>query len=230
MKNIDLSIKDISSSNRKSITIHPNIPIVPFNMVVCGKSFSGKTNMLLNMLKWYKSIFNKRIIVFTTSLDSSLTKLEAQYDARVFTNLFNENGENVIELLMNHQTLEKEMGGDMNEFLVIFDDFITNSAFAKRRSIFDKLFSMASHLRISVIITSQQYTLVPASIRRMSLYQCIFKISNSKERKMFFDECCNSIDLDVDEFEKVFDNCIDEPFSFMYIDNKKSKWSKRFGV
>jgi len=66
--------------------------------------------------------------------------------------------------------------------MYLLDDWITDNSFDKKGNIYDKLFSMGRHCLISTIITSQQYTLIPSNLRRMSWYDIIYKISNQTEK------------------------------------------------
>ena len=90
--------------------------------------------------------------------------------ATILNNIYDENDENLIEKLLDYQKSKKENGNPLKNNLILMDDFITDNSFNKRRSIFDKLYSMSRHFNISVITTSQSYTLMPSSIRRLVFY------------------------------------------------------------
>ena len=45
---------------------------------------------------------------------------------------------------------------------------------------------------------------------------------------MIYEEC-NSIDKTENDFELIYNECVKDPFSFIYIDKKKGTYSKRFG-
>ena len=68
---MNLTIKDLTKHDTV-LEIHPNLPTVPFNMCVYGKSSCGKTNVIINMLNWYNKIFKNRTIIFTKSMNGSL--------------------------------------------------------------------------------------------------------------------------------------------------------------
>ena len=225
---MDLSIRDMTSNNFKSKIIDGRLPTIPFNLVCYGKSMSGKTNALLNLIFWYKKQFKDRIIVLTSSLDGSLISLKQNLGAVVLTDILNENGENVLERLINYQTEQKENGEKLKGYLVYLDDWISDSSWNKKRGLYDKLYSMGRHLNISIITTAQQYTMAPASIRRLALYIMCFKISNSREKKLFIDETCNVVDMNEREFEKVFDDITREKYGFIYIDGRNSTFSNKF--
>ena len=225
---LDLSIKDLTIHD-PVLTVHSNIPSVPFNMCVFGSSSSGKSNVVLNLIEFYKKIFKERIIIFTQSINGSIFSLEKKYDAQIYNSLYKKSGENRMEELVKYQQTFKKKGEKMKNVLVIFDDFITDNSFNKR-SIYDKLYSQARHSNISVIITSQQYTLLPSNLRRLSWYNLIFLISDTDEKKLMLKANCNNLKMTYDEFEKVYDECVAEAYSFIYVDVRKRKWLKRFGV
>jgi hypothetical protein len=226
--NLNLKIKDLTIKD-KSFKIHDDIPEVPFNLCCYGKSASGKTNLIINLLLFYKKVFKNRVIIFTKSRNGSLYSLEEKIGAKIFNSLYNENG-NIIEEVLEFQRTRKEENEKLKNILILFDDWITDESFNRKRNVYDKLYSMARHFNISVITTSQQYTLLPSSIRRLSWYDIIFKISNQSERKTMIYEECSAIDKNEKEFEEIYNDCVKEPFSFIYIDKKNGKYLKRFGV
>lgn len=238
---VDLRIRNLSVQDNV-IEVSENIPRIPFNLTLYGKSNTGKTNALLNLLKIYKKNgkhFYKNTIVFTHAKSGTLFELEKKeyLKAKFFNSIFDKYGDNIIKKLIKHQEIIKDndkVNGTKNlqDILLIFDDFITDSEFERRRGIFQELFSGARHARISIILTSQSYTLIPSTLRRMSWYNIFFKISNRKERAQMCNEMCEVLDLTEDEFEKVYLECVNEPYSFMYLDGSRQqgKYSKRFGV
>lgn len=224
-KEIDLTIKDLSPKDDKVIEIHPNIPSLPLNLIVIGRSGCGKTNMLLNLIGFYGKTFKNKIIVFSKTNDSSLKYLKDNYNAKVFLSIGNK-----IESIMEIQKQQKDQGKRPEPICLIFDDYITDGLFNKRRSIFDKLFSMGRHPNISIIITSQSYTLLPATIRRMAWNIILFKISNKGERKIIIDELSTTLDLTENQFEEIYDNATEQKYSFLYINVLKQRYLTRFGV
>ena len=179
---MDLRIKDLSSKSNKKI-IHKNLPTIPFYSVVMGKSNSGKSNMILNLIKFLKKVIKEQnIFIFQSSPSNTFNKLKK---AHKYDSLYDDDGENIVEILLNFQKSMLESKQKPPHLLLIFDDFITNNVFEKRRGIMQKLFSSARHYNISIIVTSQTYTLIPASIRRMSLYTMIYRIYNKKEYEIW---------------------------------------------
>jgi hypothetical protein len=197
-------------------------------MIICGKSFSGKSNVILNMMDFMKKPFKNRLLVLCATLDGSITKLQDTHGAVVMTDIYDDKGNNVIRKLLDHQRARKEAGLKMKHYCIIADDLITNASFMKKNSIWNELFSQARHYYISVIVSTQSWKLLPAPVRRMSMYQIIFRITNANERKAIFDELSNSINVSEDEFQVIFDHCTTNKFDFIYIDAKNNEWSHRF--
>ena len=218
---LDLTIKDLTVHD-KSVVVNERIPSVPLNLVIVGKSSCGKTNLLLNLVKWYRHIFKNRVIVFTKSVNGSLLSLQQTIGAKIFHSLA-EHIENVIDFQKNR----KSSGEPLDNILIIFDDFIVDSTFNKKRSIFDTLFAMARHYNISVVITSQNYTLIPASIRSMAWNIILFKLSN-RENKKFLEEFGGCLDEDSDDAQKILRDATDRPYSFLYLNVVKNKFSYNF--
>lgn len=227
-KQLDLTIKDLTVHD-PVISIHKNIPSIPFNMSVFGKSSSGKTNMILNLLNWYSKIFKNRTFIFTASRNGSLYSLESSLKAKIFNELYNDKGESIIDKIIEFQRERKEKGKKLEHLLILFDDFITDQSFQKKNSIYTKLYSMARHFNISVITTAQQITQMPSTIRRLSWYDCVFKISNNAEKKLYITENCNAIDKSESQFEEIYNSAVKESFSFLYINKKDGTYSTRFG-
>jgi Cdc6-like AAA superfamily ATPase len=226
---LDLSIRDLTIPDTELI-IDPAIPSIPFNAVIYGKSGSGKTNLLKHLVKFYKKCFNNRVIIFTKSVNGTLYSLIDSIGAVLHNDLFDSDGNDIICDILRFQNERKESGGKLQNVLIILDDFVLDNSFHSKRGIYEKLYSMGRHANISIITTSQQYTLLPASIRRLAWYIMIFKISNQNEKRLMCYEMCNTIDKSEAEFERVYNNAVSEPFSFLYIDAKKGKFSTRFGV
>jgi len=226
-----MEIVDLTPKDKSTIKINDTLPELPFNMTVIGKSGSGKTNLILNFISYYKKYFKDRVFIFTNSIDESFKSLETSIGAQIFNSLLNENGNNIIEIILKHQhkMLNQYSRKKLKHIVLLFDDFILDRDIQKRVSIFTKLFSQARHYNISVIITSQQFTLIPANLRRMVMYSISFGISNSKELDIMSFEYCNGINKDIYEFKTIFKDATKERYSFLYLDMKKNKYYKNFG-
>ena len=54
---LDLKVDIRHDIPDKKIVVHENLPVVPFYATVVGAGTSGKTVMLVNMIRWYKHVF-----------------------------------------------------------------------------------------------------------------------------------------------------------------------------
>lgn len=226
---MDLKIQDLTKSGKR-LEIHKHLPKIPFNLIVNGQSASGKTNLILNLFKFYKKIYKDNIFVFSESYNEEFEKLKnvnVFYDTDIKP--CEENGFATgcrIERIMNHQKAIREQGGKPKHILIVMDDFINNCQFSKRRGIITKLYCMARHYNISVVTSSQNYMLIPKQIRELAQYVISFKIYGGKELKAFVEECHRV--LNEKDFEELFIETTKEKYSFMYIDNAKNKFMKKF--
>ena len=227
IKNLDTNIKNLTK-NMNSIIVSEKLPSIPNNIIIYARSGQGKTNVILNLLNFYKKVFKNRIVVISKTRDLSLLSLEKTFGAVVIHDVYNENGENVIQNLINYQQELKGEGKKLKPYCVILEDFITDKSLNQKRNVYETLFSAGRHSNITTIITSQQYTAIPASIRRMAWCDLVFKISNQSERKIMINELCSTLDMSEKEFEEVYNSSVDTPHSFMFIDRGKVKWSKNF--
>ena len=227
-KPVDLTIKTKYNQNTKFITIHKNLPKVPFYLSVVGGKGSGKTLLIANLVHKYKSIFDKgNIFIFTNSYVPTLNNLTKTREAHLFNSIYDELGNNVVEAIMDYQQEAKRQDHEnMENILLIFDDFITDSALNQRRGIFTKLWSMARNFSISLIITSQEYMLIPAPLRKMSDNFIIYKIRNTTEKEQMIKEC--ELFLNEDEFLKVYNYAVKDKYNFLLCMVDENKMLRNF--
>jgi len=224
---IDLKIHTKYDKASKSISLHENLPSIPFYLNAYGGGTSGKTLMVVNLIYKMKSVFKKkRVFIFTNSYSETLFDLANTRGAYIYTDIENETGENRIEKILEFQNEMKQKHGKCEQILLVFDDFISNAEFNKRRGIFTKLFSMARHFNVSIILTSQQFTLIPATIRRLALYNIFYKINNKQELKLMLNE--NNGFLDENEFKKVYQIATKGKYNFRFCQVRKNRMLKNF--
>ena len=160
------------------ISIHPNLPKIPSYINIYAPGNAGKTLLIVNLVHKFKSIFKKgNVIVFTSSYDPTIYSLIESRDATILNSTYDEDDNDVLENIMNYQKkLKREDPKNLDHVLIIFDDFITNNELNKRRSSIAKLYSSARHYNISLIFTSQSYTMLPKPLRKMSFYNIFYTI------------------------------------------------------
>ena len=227
-KKIDLNIDTKYNVNSKSIVVHPNLMKVPFYLTEVGGKQSGKTLLTANIVHKYKKIFkNGNIYIFTNSYVPTLQNLTKSREAHIFNSLYDSRGNDILESILEYQREQKkEDYKNLDHLLIIFDDFISNDALNQRRGIFTKLWSMARNFNISLIITSQEYMLVPAPLRKMSDYFIVFKIRNTKEKQQMISECQNF--LNETDFVSVYQEATKEKYNFLFCMVDEMRMLKNF--
>ena len=227
-KKINLDIDTKYNVNSKFIIINKNLMRDQFYLsIVCGKA-SGKTLLIANIVHKYKKVYDDGdIYIFTNSYVPTLYNLQKTRGAHIFNSNYDKFGHCILSQILQHQKEEKtEDYKNLKHVLIIFYDYIKNNALNERRCIFSTLWSMARNFNISLIISSQEFKLIPAPLRKMSDYYIIYKIKNTKEKEDLINECNNF--LDEKEFEKVYNHAVKEKYNFLFSMIDENRFLKNF--
>ena len=163
------------------------LPSVRFFGLLCGKTGSSKTTLMVNMLCSdefpYSKIFKgDNIFVFSGSLDSDekIQKLIEFYEVpesnlyRGFDNdelnlLYDKLEENYMEHKTNDEPIDYP--------LVILDDLSFNLSRGKNFNSIKRFAQNSRKLSISVLITTQHYSQVELSVRNNISFACLYHAS-----------------------------------------------------
>ena len=105
--------------------------------------------------------------------------------------------------------------------LIIFDDMIADIMTNKKfQSIIKELFIRCRKLNISLVFIIQSYFSVPKDVRLNSTHYFIMKINN--RRKLQNIAINHSVDIDYQDFMKIYRKCTKEPYSFLTTDTTLS--------
>ncbi len=219
---IDVSL-DVPYKNK--IKIHDNLPIIPFYLLSCGAGNSGKTLSTVSLIDKYYKHFKKSTIIFTHSRCPTLMKMAEKFKAHVFNDIYGSNG-NRIEAILKLQEDREKNDLPVKNMLLIFDDFITSDETNKRKGSLTKLFSMARHFSVSMVFTSQSWTLIPPPVRRMATDVIVFATANMKELRSMADELCGFVSED--EWRVLFEVATSEKHNFLYCQVLQKKFLKNF--
>ena len=205
------------------------IPKFPSSVCLSGRSGSGKTNLLLNMLtrKDMLKDYYHYILVFSPTAgkyDDSYKALNIPEEN--FIEEFNaETFENIIKA---RKDLIEEKGikwvSQKCRVAIILDDVIANRDFLQSSTAL-KLFSLLRHYLCSIYIMIQSYTKLPRALRLNCNATYIFPASQS-EVEVLKDEVTPA-GLSKKQFEKVIDYATAEPYNFLSINNH-AKPKERF--
>jgi hypothetical protein len=206
------------------------IPKHPFRLILTGRSGSGKSNLLVNLMK--KSIFYGRtdpnddktgyfdlVFLFSPTAgigDDLVTHLDIP-SQRIYTDTA------TYLVRLNHifetqDGLIKSTGiAKSPKILCIFDDIQSASKFMNSDS-FTKLFIAGRHSNISIIVAIQSWTRLPRVLRLQASNIMLFPSSNS-EVELLADEYTPP-GFSKREFMSLVMHATREPYNFLHINNQ----------
>ena len=102
------------------------------------------------------------------------------------------------------------------KILIVFDDMIADIISNKKfQAVIKELFIRCKKLNISLVFVTQSYFSAPEDIRLNSTHYFIMKINNERELQNI--AINHSVDIDYNNFVKIYRECTREPYSFMTI-------------
>ena len=167
---------------------------LPFRMLICAPSGSGKSNMVVNLLQMFCAGSGSflDIHLFTRDKDESLYRWLESLSDRII----------VKEGLSELPDLKK-MDKDESH-LIIFDDLVL----LKDQSRITELFIRGRKLGCSMIYISQSYFAVPKIIRLNINYLAILRLSSIRDAKLILSEL--SIGLTQEQMMKLYEEATQE--------------------
>jgi len=231
----DLAIKGLPVPtdylNKKAID--PRLPQHRFRMGIIAPSYSGKTNLIISLIKEKRFYWNFfKVFIFSKSI----------YDDPIWDNinisgkyLCNELSEPKIDKILEHQAYLKDKYEEdgtpqkLPNLLFIIDDMAGDCQLSNRNSILNTLMFRGRHNNLSILCVSQAYKMLSKNIRTNFSDMIFYAVENDGELKSITEE--NSGGLSKKNFEKVFKYATAERFNFLYIARKfkgKKKFRKNF--
>jgi hypothetical protein len=187
-----------------------------FFVSVVAPRKSGKTCLVMNMLKYYKKVFKHIIFVSPTIYIQDL--YNEMYSLRETDQQFDKWNEEIIRQLINHQKKKKENKEKLQNVLLILDDVV---GLIPRNSLLNTLATRHRHFKISVMIINQLYKSIPPVARNNLSGLIIFKIYNKGELEKIKEEQTTNIPESL--WTEYYETATDKPFGFLVIDYDKSK-------
>lgn len=201
------------------------IPKFPSSIMLSGRSGSGKTVLLMNLLtrKEFYGGYYHYIIVYSPTAN----KYDDTYGV---LNLPDENfvedfGQEQLEnLIDSRKKLIDEKGIEWvaknSRVCIILDDVIANRGFLQSQTAL-KLFALLRHYLCSIIIAVQSYTKLPRALRLNCNAVFVFPCLQS-EVDVLIDEVTPS-GIKKRDFEKVINYATEGHHDFLYINNHAKK-------
>jgi hypothetical protein len=225
------------NTKKKNIKSLPNMDNgllvkAPFSMVMSGKTKSGKTQLLMNLLTkkhFYKDYFDLIFVVSNTAEDG-----DDLYDHLKLkkNQIYKPNAKGLAQIehiIETQKQLIKEDGIENTpSILIIFDDMANEKKFLNSDT-YLKLHIMNRHYNISVISLYQSYMKAPRSCRIQIDGLFYFKGKESETTRISEEHC--PAGYTEKEFRQLVNYATKEPYSFLYINydvDHKDRYRKRF--
>ena len=206
---MDIPNYDNENENNNFKRLYGFMPNDTFQMLICGNTGSGKTNLLYHMLM-KPLLYYDQIHLYAKNLEQAKYKDMIQK----LNDISNSVGYDVI-VYSNDQIVPVEnLMDDESQKIVIFDDFICD----KNQKPLIEYFIGGRHKNCSVIYLSQSFYKTPKDIRLNCSHFCVYDFPSSNERNLISRE----LGVDKDKYIK----STKEPYSFLYVD-KPMKVVKR---
>ena len=203
------SIKN--KDNKRHREKWPYIPDHLYRILINGGSGSGKTNMLLNLMKEQdKSDVIDKIYLYARDLNKPKYQflIETHEDAGIRD--------------LNDPSTFIEYSNTMDDVYKqkkknVFDDMIADIMRNRRfQVIIKELLIRCRKLNISFVFIMQSYFSVPKDVRLNSTHYLIMKINNRRELQNI--AINHSVDIDYKDLMKIYRECAKEPYNFLTID------------
>ena len=204
------------------------IPKFPFSMMISGRSGSGKSNCLMNLLtneNLLKNYFHY-IVVFSPTAgkyDDSYKVLKLPSEN--FKNDFS--ADDLDNLIESRKELIDKKGIEWvvknSRVLIILDDVIADRSFLNSPEAL-KMFALLRHYQVAIIVLMQSYNKLPRALRINANGTIVFP-STQSEIEVLLDEITPA-GLQKKEFKKVIDYCTEGRYDFLYI-NSHAEPNKR---
>ena len=197
------------------------LPKFPFSMMISGRSGSGKTNVLLNILtkdNMYNKYFHYTVVYSPTAGKYDDMYKILKLPEENFKNDFS--AEDLNNLIESRKNLIAKKGIEWvvknSRVLIILDDVIANRDFLNSPEAL-KMFALLRHYQVAIIVLMQSYNKLPRALRINANATIVFP-STQSEVEVLLDEITPS-GLTKKQFTKVIEYCTDGRYDFLYINN-----------
>ena len=190
-----------NENNKEHNEKWPFIPNHLHRVLIIAGSGSGKTNVLLNLIKEQDDIDKK--ILYANYLS------EPKYEFLI------KKHEDVV--IKYYQNIDEYNPSRKRKILIVFDDMIAGIMTNKKfQTIIKELFIRCRKANISLVFITQSYFSVPKDVRLNSTLYLIAKINNRKELQNI--AINHSADIDYNDFVRIYRECRRKLCSFLKID------------
>lgn len=190
-----------------------------FGMLIVGGTGSGKTNIIMNIIKLTQGTYNKIIICCSEPDQPLYNLLRENFDDE---HLF------ICDDLEDFPSLE-QIDKSKGQTLAIFDDLLLE----KKTKKIEEYFIKGRHRLVTRVYLSQSYYGTPKNIRKNLNYLILKKLSNKKDIGRILSDY--GMSQTQDEIMEIYKYCVGNGglIDFMMIDlkaNEDEKFRKNFDV
>lgn len=194
-----------------------------FHLVMCGSGGSGKSSLMMNLIKkggpYYKKFDN--IYYFCPNVSFSSVK---NHPFEKHDKVYNElSSESLIEI---YKELEEKKVNKENEYsLIILDDMADALKDNDIQRLLNKMMVKSRHLQVSWIISLQAYFYFPKQLRRQITNFILFKTKSMDEFVNLSKELFN---MNSDDALTLYNYVFDENYNHLDVDTITNKYYKNF--
>lgn len=196
--------------------------------IIVGSKGSGKTSLLLSMLKSkdiYRKHFNNIYLISPTAgtgHDPKMLKLvdELDKDGHFFTECNDESYNEILDMIKksNNELLDKKK--EYRNLLILDDCLASMPRNGEKNNKLNEMIIACRHLHTNVILLVQKYNTIPTLIRNNTDYISFFPSHSRQEIQTLI----NDWSIDEKLFKQLLDFATSEKYSFLHInllhDNK----------
>lgn len=188
------------------------LPTFPHIAIICGKTRSGKTYHVLNIIeKYYKKNFDHIFIICPTFYDNKTYNRPWLKKVKVLTSL----AADLEKLLKQHSKGGKLSG---HRSLIIIDDCSADKDLNKHRTALSQIAFSGRHSNLTTWFLSQRYVSVPKDFRDNIDWLLITKNSCKKSFELMSNE--NDI-IPAEQQSHIKQGLVNEFMLFMNVDQGK---------
>jgi len=217
--NKNIIIKGVKVDNDKLIDVPKPLPGWNYFMYVVGGPGSGKTTMIINLLKKYYKKKYDRVYLFTGSLGTLPEKFLNKFNEnRIYTDL--DDLQNIINEIKENK--------DKPKILMVFDDMVRQ--INENKNIFIELGYNRRHIGggVSLMMITQKLNKIDLSIRTAADAIFYFNLGNKRENNSLYNDYITN--MDETKFNEIIEYIRKNGGShpFLYIDKKNFNYYKNF--
>lgn len=205
-----LRVLAVKAVSRKRVVPSP-LPNPPFCMCIVAPPRSGKSTMIVNMIRNRKFEYKWGLVCIvspTAEFDQTYGTLASREGTVIYSDV------TMMDELLDSFCKSQEANNFENDMLVVVDDCVGHMG----KSL-EQLASRYRHYKISLIVASQQFRMLPPTVRTCAGYWALYKTWNSKEVDKMDEEFSGQFP----GFLAAYERATARKYDFLYMDILDSK-------